>query len=271
MSWRISWASRRECARSASTVAAANVVVSYDPAVLNAEALVTMITAYDPDSAAIARWQAAQHAQGTSPVHHARRRKIEAALAAAALALSLLGGPVVVPLVYALLLGCAGSMLQRTYKGLRKERKLLVEAIAAVSMVFVGLSGALWLAALIPVLLYSAPSIQAWVQVYAPKTRSKARTAAPDRTAVKPAAPALPQVNLVTSPSGGAAGKPVPAPAVNGGRSLHVAEQALTVESLELGQTFTGVGSPANVSSLNGGTMWFVRTNAPDAAEKANG
>ena len=131
-----------------------------------------MITAYDPNSAEIARWQAAQHAQGTSPVQHPRRRKIEAALAAAALALSLFGGPVAVPLVYALLLGCAGSMLQRTYKGVRKERKFLVEAIAAVAMVLVGLSGALWLAALIPVLLYGAPSVQAWVQVHTPKNRS---------------------------------------------------------------------------------------------------
>ncbi len=118
-----------------------------------------MITAYDPDSAEIARWQAAQRAQGAPPVQHARRRKIEAALAAVALALSLFAGPVAMPVMYVLLLGCAGSMLQRTYKGVRKERKLAVEAIVAAAMVLVGLSGALWLAALLPLALSGAPPV----------------------------------------------------------------------------------------------------------------
>ena len=183
---------------------AANLVVTFDPAVLNAEALVGMITAYDPNPAEIARWQAAQRVQGAPLVHHARRRKIEAALAAVALALSLFAGSVAMPVVYILLLGCAGSMLQRTYKGLRTERKLMIEAIAAAAMVLTGLSGALWLAALIPVVLFGAPPVYAWLQAQAPKTGAKLRSAVPARTAVKPAAPALPiqsDVNLVASPN----------------------------------------------------------------------
>ena len=252
---------------------AANLVVTFDPAVLKAEALVGMITAYDPNPAEIARWQAAQRVQGAPLVHHARRRKIEVALAAVALALSLFAGSVAMPVVYILLLGCAGSMLQRTYKGLRTERKLMIEAIAAAAMVLTGLSGALWLAALIPLVLSGAQPVYAWLLAQAPKTGAKVHTAAPARAAIKSAAPALPiqpEVSPGANPNTSAGGNPLPARAVQNERSIRLADQTLTVEPLELGQTFTGVSSLADISTLSGGTTRFVRTNPRPSSQQAD-
>jgi hypothetical protein len=177
------------------------------------------------------------------------------------------------PLVYALLLGCAGSMLQRTYKGVRKERKLAVEAIVAAAMLLVGLSGALWLAALLPLALYGVQPVYTWLLAQAPKTGAKARTAAPARTAVQPAAPALPiqpDVSPVASPSASAGVNPLPAPAVHNDHPTRLAEQTLAAGPLEWGQTSTGVGSLAELSSVSGGTARFVPTNPAPPSQKAD-
>ena len=156
---------------------------------------------------------------------------------------------------------------------MRKERKLAVEAIVAAAMVLVGLSGALWLAALLPVALFGAPPVYAWLLAQAPKTGAKVRTAAPARAAVQTAAPALPiqpEVIPVASPNASAGGNPLPVPAVKSDRPARLAEQTLTVEPLALGQTFTGVGSLAELSSLSGGTTRFVRTNPPPSSQQAD-
>ncbi len=49
----------------------------------------------------------------------------------------------------------------------------------------------------------------------------------------------------VASPNASVGGNPLPVPAVQIDRPTRLAEQTLTVEPLELGQTFTGVGSLA--------------------------
>jgi hypothetical protein len=248
---------------------AANIVVTYDPAALNAEALVRMIAAYDPDPAAFAHWQAAQHVQSALPVQHARRRKFEVALAAAALAVSIFGGSVAVPLVYALLLGCAGSMIQRAFKRMRKERKLALEAFAAAAMVLAGLSGALGLAALIPLLLAGAPPVVVWVQTYAPKTGARTRTATTASAAGKPVASALPTVNPIARLAV-VDSDPAPMPAMTRARSLRPVEQASMVERLALGQTYTGVGNLVDTTSLSGGAARFARTTPVPSSQKAD-
>lgn len=132
---------------------AANLIVNFDPAALNAHAIMARVTAYEPDLATIARWEASQVAPHQRPALQRQRRRLELALAGGALVVGFLGGASFALLVYALLLGAVGSILQRTYKSLFKSRRLTVEALSAGAMILLILNGMAWLAALVPILL----------------------------------------------------------------------------------------------------------------------
>lgn len=154
---------------------AATAVVVFDPVLLDAQAIVSMVATYAPDAAAVARWCAAQHDQAQPSSQHAHQRQLETILAVAALALTLFAGAWATWLVYALLLGCAGSILQRTYKSLHSDRKPRLEAVEAVAMVLVGLTGSLWAAACVPLAARSLSYLRIWVQVNATQTPVKTR------------------------------------------------------------------------------------------------
>ena len=140
---------------------AANLIVAFDPALLDAQTVAARVAAYDPEPAAVARWEADQAAQQQLPALHGPRRKVEMALVAAALVVGLIGGGSATLLVYALLFGAIGSILQRTYRSLFKDRRLTVEALAAGAMVALILTGRAWLAALVPMLLFGAVWLRA--------------------------------------------------------------------------------------------------------------
>lgn len=250
---------------------AANVVVAYDPAILDAQTIMLMVSTYVPDAAATACWRAAQRNQVLSPIQHARRRKYETILAAAALALTLFAGAPAVWLAYALLLGCAGSMVQRTYKSLHTDRKLRFEAIVAAAMTLVGLTGVLWAAALVPLAVRSAPYLRTWMQANATKTPAKAGPRPRSRIAQRVPARAIVALLRTTSFFGANLRKTavMPASIAQQENPVPAPPEMLKPETVEPEQLFAGVSSLWSTAFI-GSTTWFVHSDSYQISQKAN-
>ena len=252
----------------------ANVIISFDPSILDAQAVTAMVAAYMPDATAVGRWQATQHAYTVAPIAHGRRRKIEAGLAAVALAVTLFAGASAAWLVYALLIGAAGSIIQRTYKSLRTtHRKLLtVDAAAAAAMVVAGVFGALWIAALIPLALFGAPLVNSWAQANATRTKPTSGAKARPRTVQKAAVRAVAALPQSSSPFRFTPTQPAqrePEPALLRETPTPAPARVRTTVVVESAQTFTGVSGASSTAASISSTTWFVHSDSQRVAQKA--
>lgn len=252
---------------------AANAIISFDPSVLDAKTVAAMVAAYTPDAAAVTRWQIAQRERTVAPIAHGRRRKIEAALAAAALALTLFAGAWATWLVYALLISIAGSIVQRTYKSLRTDRKLAVDAAAAAAMVVAGFFGALWMAASIPLVLFGAPLVNSWAQANARRTSTvsvaKARPRTMRKAAVRAVA-ALPQTSSLFRLTPTRPAERELEPALLRETPAPVPDRVRTAEPVQPTQVYTGVSSTSSTAASISSTMWYVHAESQRVAQKAH-
>ncbi|MEZ4768282.1 MAG: heavy metal translocating P-type ATPase [Caldilineales bacterium] len=151
----------------------ASVVVEYDADIWDARSLLTLIRAYDPDQTDIEQWEAFEAAQLPEPEDLASRSRKEVALAGSALALTVLGGPLVAPLAYGLLIGSSLSIYRKAYHSLIEERRLTIDTLDATALTLLAATGVVWQAALLNVLLSSGD----WIRS---STRERARRALSD-------------------------------------------------------------------------------------------
>lgn len=246
---------------------AANVIAAYDPAVLDAKAIVAMVTAYAPDAAAVAHWKAAQRARVAPSIQHGRRRTFEIAAAAVALALTFFAGAAAAWVVYALLLGCVVSIAQRTYKTLRVDRKLVVDAAGAAAMVAAGLLGALWVAALIPLVLFGAPRLYTWAQTHAdsPRVASGVASRRTARRAMRAVA-ALPQYSSMLRLDQVLASEPVPVRAA-AEQPEPVPVRSTAAKTAEPRQVVVDVSASSAASYSS--TTWVVQSESHPFTHKA--
>jgi hypothetical protein len=215
---------------------AANVVVAFDPtdpAVLDAQAIVAMVAAYNPTPAEIEHWRTFQNAAALDMGQRRSRQKIELALALAALALPIFFGAAAALLAYALLWGSIASILERTFRWVFKDRRATLDALAAAAMGMLVLSGLLWQAALIPAAFVGI----AWLRSRVPAQPGK--QAEQDELVI-----ALPAKKVRTAPAG------VVAPA-----------GAATAA--------TGASNPLSSSILGGLAMWVASRSLLRSPKKA--
>ncbi len=214
---------------------AANVVVAFDPTVLDAPAIVAMAAAYNPTPAEIEHWRTFQNASAPDMGQRRSRQKIELALTLAALALPIFFGAAAALLAYALLWGSIASILERTFRWVFKDRRATLDALAAVAMGMLVLSGLLWQAALIPAAFVGI----AWLRSRVPAQPGK--QAEQDELVI-----ALPAKKARTAPSGvvapagaatAAAGASNPlSSSILGGLAMWVASRSLLRTPKKAGQ-----------------------------------
>ena len=151
-----------------------SIIVQYDPAVWDAPSLLTMVRAYDPDETDIERWQVARAAEPDTDESEdaAARSRREVALAGSALALTVLGGPLMTPVALGLLLASSGSIYRKAFKSLFQEHELTIDALDATAITLLAATGVVWQAALLNVLLSSGDWIRASTQERARKALS---------------------------------------------------------------------------------------------------
>ena len=152
----------------------ASIVVQFDPNVWDAGALLTLTKAYNPIEADIEQWAAAEkakpaHVEGEESVSRSKR---EVALAGTALALTVIGGPAVAPVAYALLAASSWSIFRKARHKLVEERRLTVDTLDATAITLLAATGVVWQAALLNVLLSGADWIRASTQERARKALS---------------------------------------------------------------------------------------------------
>ena len=246
---------------------AGNVIVSYAPGTMTAASIAAMVAGYVPDAAAVARWRAQRLVEAAAPIQHGRRRKVEMALAAGALALILFGGAWATWIVFALLVGCAGSIVQRTYKSLRTDRRLVFDAMVAASMVAAGVLGALWVSAVIPLVLFGAPLVNAWAQA----RRSAAAPLPTQRWAVRKAVravAALPSSNSLFRLNPAHPTDAIPLYAALRPSEAPVPVNAQRVEVAQQGQMPTSTTVASNTTTFHGNATWFVYADVQHVAQR---
>ncbi|MCB0204674.1 MAG: heavy metal translocating P-type ATPase [Anaerolineae bacterium] len=151
----------------------ASVIVEFDADIWDAPSLLTLMRAYDPDQTDIEQWEAFEAAQPSEPGDLAARSRREVALAGSALALTILGGPLVAPLAYGLLLGSSLSLYRKAYHSLVEERRLTIDTLDATAITLLAATGVVWQAALLNLLLSSGD----WIRT---STQERARRALSD-------------------------------------------------------------------------------------------
>ncbi|MFN8496949.1 MAG: hypothetical protein U0641_03770 [Anaerolineae bacterium] len=159
------------------------ITVLFDPAVLDAEALVGLIAAYNPDAAAIRDWQSAPVSRRPRRRYENIRYPIAIILAAAVMILNYVGGPGL--LIFALLLAASLPIFWRAIYPIVRGGRLSPAAVAAVVIVLLWATGHVWQAALIVALLTAVD----WI------------LASPNRSVANAIADALDHVNT-PSPAG---------------------------------------------------------------------
>lgn len=148
---------------------AESIVAQYDPDIWEALSLLTLVKAYDPNDADIERWLSIKGVQATESDDDVERSKREVAIAGTALALTLVGGPVVAPVAYALLLTSSWSIFRKARQTLFQERRLTVDTLDATAITLLAATGVVWQAALLNILLSSADWIRSSTQERARK------------------------------------------------------------------------------------------------------
>ena len=102
----------------------------------------------------------------------AARSRLEVALAGSALALTVLGGPLMTPVALGLLVASSSSIYRKAYKSLFEERQLTIDTLDATAITLLAATGVVWQAALLNVLLSSGDWIRASTQERARKALS---------------------------------------------------------------------------------------------------
>jgi hypothetical protein len=132
---------------------AESIIIHHDPALLDAQSLVKLAASYEPDPQEIAQWRAATIDQRQAETRQPSRRKVDLALAAAALALSFFGGWLIYLLAVALLIASSWWIFRRAAWSIQERRFLTVESASTGAIVVLCLAGMLWQASLFVILL----------------------------------------------------------------------------------------------------------------------
>ena len=148
---------------------AANVVATFDPVIASADALVAEAAQYNPDAAEIEHWLAVDESAELDAGQRCTRQKLEMAMVVGALVLPLLFGSAAGFLAQLLFWGSIASMVHRTYRFVRKDRRATLDAVAAGAMALLLLSGMAWLAALIPIAFVAVPWLRSQLAAQEPK------------------------------------------------------------------------------------------------------
>ncbi len=148
---------------------ARSIIVQCDPNVWDAASLLMLVRAYNPDEDDVQQWLAAQKNQASGHADPLVRSKREVALAGTALALGVLGGPVMAPVAYALLAASSLSIFRKARQTLLEERRLTVDTLDATAITLLAVTGVIWQAALLNILLSSGELIRASTQERARK------------------------------------------------------------------------------------------------------
>ncbi|MFN8484859.1 MAG: hypothetical protein U0768_17635 [Anaerolineae bacterium] len=127
------------------------VTIAYDPTVLDAEALVKLIAAYNPDAAALRDWQADRVARRPRRRYEGMRYPAAIALAAGAVALNYVGAPGLA--IFALLLVSSLPIFWRAIYPLITRARLTPAVVAAVVIVLLWATGHIWQTALVIIAL----------------------------------------------------------------------------------------------------------------------
>ncbi len=143
---------------------AESIVVDHDPAIWSASALLTLARAYDPDDIDIEQYLAVERTAPVEGDQSAAQSKREVAIAGSALALSLLGGPVVAPLAVGMLAVSSLSIFRKARHTLVEERRLTVDTLDATAIALLAATGVVWQAALLNILLSTGEWIRASTQ-----------------------------------------------------------------------------------------------------------
>ncbi|MCA9952052.1 MAG: heavy metal translocating P-type ATPase [Anaerolineales bacterium] len=139
---------------------AESVIVEYDAIIWDAKSLVTLIRAYNPQPDEFER---ASSVIKSKQAELSSRPKSEITLAAAALVLSLVGGPAA-PLALGFLWFSTRSIFERARHMLLREHKLTVESLDAAAISVLVLQGMFWQVALLNLMLSTAKLIRAKTQ-----------------------------------------------------------------------------------------------------------
>lgn len=143
--------------------AAESVVVEFQPGAWDGNALVMLVRGFDP-ARTPPETTAPQAIDAPADTHSPARAKLELALASSALAVSLVAGPTVTPLIYGMLWISSMSIYQRAYKSLLGRRKLNVDVLDATALTLLTAQGIYWQAALLNALLSGAELIRGATQ-----------------------------------------------------------------------------------------------------------
>ena len=117
-----------------------------------------------PNDADIEHWLAIQDVETAKDEDHSGKSKREVALAGSALALTLVGGPVVAPVAYALLAASSWSIFRKARQTLFEEHRLTVDTLDATAITLLAVTGVVWQAALLNILLSGAEWIRSSTQ-----------------------------------------------------------------------------------------------------------
>ena len=136
---------------------AANVVVTYDPAMGSANQLVAEVAAYKPDPAEIEHWCAVENAAELDPGQRHSRQKIEMAMVLGALVLPMFFGAAAGFVAQLLFWGSIASMVHRSYRFVPRDRRATLDVAAAAGMGLLLLLGMPLPAALVPIAFVAVP------------------------------------------------------------------------------------------------------------------
>ena len=150
-----------------------SLIVKYDVEVWDAESLVTLIKAYDPEPEALLRWQAAEYEPESDNATRLKIHKLEVALAATALGLSLTVGLPATPVVLALLSASGQTVAYRARKALFVERRLTVDVLDAAAFTTLFAQGLFWQVALLNIMISGGDWIRCSTQERARKELSE--------------------------------------------------------------------------------------------------
>jgi len=143
---------------------AESLLVEHDPAIWNAEALLTLVRAYNPDAVDLGQYLVVQESAATEAEDLVARSRREVVMAGSALALSLIGGPAVAPVALGMLAVSSLSTFRKARQTLLDERRLTVDTLDATAITLLALTGVVWQAALLNILLSSGEWIRASTQ-----------------------------------------------------------------------------------------------------------
>jgi manganese/zinc-transporting P-type ATPase C len=150
-----------------------SIIVNYDQDAWDTNALVTLVTAYDPEAEALQRWADTEWEPEPDNAARLKLAKAEVALAATALGLSLtVGAPAFLP-VLALLTASGQTIGYRARRALFKEKRLTVDVLDATACMVLFSQGMLWQVALLNTLISGGEWIRSTTQERARKELSE--------------------------------------------------------------------------------------------------